>query len=90
VFACSNHFQAHCNYDSCNIRRFDSIKGHQIVEFLAARNQQIPGSLLIIWDDPQAHKCKVVRRYIERDDMDIQLAFLTDYAPELNPVEYLW
>ncbi len=67
-----------------------SIKGPQIVEFLKALNRQIPGPLLIIWDGLQAHKSKVVRRYVERDDVDIQLAFLPAYAPELNPVEYLW
>jgi transposase len=67
-----------------------SIKGPQIVEFLAALTRQTPGPLLIIWDGLQAHKSKVVRQYIERDDVDIQLAFLPAYAPELNPVEYLW
>lgn len=67
-----------------------SIKGPQIVEFLKALNRQIPGPLLIIWDGLQAHKSKVVRQYVEREDVDIQLAFLPAYAPELNPVEYLW
>jgi transposase len=67
-----------------------SIKGPQIVEFLAALNRQIPGPLLIVWDGLKAHKSKVVRQYIERDEVDIQLAFLPAYAPELNPVEYLW
>ena len=67
-----------------------SIKGPQIVEFLAALNRQIRGPLLIIWDGLKAPKSKVVREYIEREDVDIQLAFLPAYAPELNPVEYLW
>lgn len=50
-------------------------------EFLAVLNRQIPGPLLIIWDSPQTHKSKVVRQYIERDEVDIQLAFLPAYAP---------
>ena len=67
-----------------------SIKGPQIVEFLAALHRQIPGPLLIVWDGLRAHKSKLVRTYVERDDVDIQLEFLPAYAPELNPVEYLW
>lgn len=67
-----------------------SIKGPQIVEFLAALTRQIPGPLLIVWDGLRAHKSKVVRDYLERDAVDIQLEFLPAYAPELNPVEYLW
>ena len=67
-----------------------SIKGPQIVEFLAALTRQIPGPLLVVWDGLRAHKSNIVRDYLEREDVDIQLAFLPAYAPELNPVEYLW
>lgn len=67
-----------------------SIKGPQIVEFLKALTRQVPGPLFIIWDGLKAHKSKIVRNYVERDDVDIQLEFLPAYAPELNPVEYLW
>jgi transposase len=67
-----------------------SIKGPQLVEFLSALRRQIPGPLLIIWDGLRAHKSKVVRDYIEREEVDIQLEYLPAYAPELNPVEYLW
>lgn len=67
-----------------------TIKGPQIVAFLQALRRQIPGPLLIIWDGLQAHRSKLVRRYVEGDGVDIQLAFLPAYAPELNPVEYLW
>jgi transposase len=67
-----------------------AIKGPQLVEFLGALHRQIPRPLLIIWDGLQAHKSKVVRRYIEQDDVDIQLEFLPAYAPELNPVQYIW
>jgi len=67
-----------------------SIKGSQIVAFLAALTRQIPGPLLIVWDGLRAHKSRVVRNYLEREDVDIQLEFLPAYAPEHNPVEYLW
>jgi transposase len=31
-----------------------------------------------------------VREYVDRLDGKIALAFLPPYAPDLNPVEYLW
>ncbi|HQU16566.1 MAG TPA: transposase [Gammaproteobacteria bacterium] len=65
-----------------------TIKGPQIVEFLKALTRQIPGPLLIVWHGLKTHKSKVVRHYVEREDIDIQLELLPAYAPELNPVEF--
>jgi len=36
------------------------------------------------------HRSKLVREYLDSTDGHIQMAFLPPYAPELNPVEYLW
>ena len=53
--------------------------------------RQLPGrKLLIIWDRLQAHRSRLVRDYVDTEGGDIQLEFLPPYAPELNPVEYLW
>ncbi len=54
-------------------------------EFLKAFNRQIPSPLLDIWGGLGAHKSKLVREYVEREDVDIQIAFLPAYAPGLNP-----
>jgi len=67
-----------------------SIKGPQVVEFLRALRAQIDGPLLIIWDGLRVHRSKLVRQYVEADEAGIQLEFLPAYAPELNPVEYIW
>ena len=32
----------------------------------------------------------MVREYVDSTEGALQLAFLPPYAPELNPVEYLW
>jgi len=66
-----------------------SIRGPQIVEFLKALRRQLRGKLLIIWDGLRAHRSRVVREYVEADRR-MQLEFLPAYAPELNPVEYVW
>lgn len=67
-----------------------SIKAPQVVEFLRALRRQIEGPLLIIWDGLRAHRSKLVRQYVEANEEGIQLEFLPAYAPELNPVEYIW
>ena len=63
-----------------------SIKGPQLVEFLSALRRQIPKPLLIIWDGLKAHKSKVVRDYIEREDVDIQL----EYCRPMRPSSIRW
>jgi len=67
-----------------------SIKGRQAVEFLGHLRRQIPGQLLVIWDGLAVHRSRAVQRYVKRTQGDIVLARLPAYAPELNPVEYIW
>ena len=67
-----------------------AIKGPQLVEFLQALRAQIKGRLLIIWDGLPAHRSRVVRDYVESLAGQITMERLPGYAPELNPVEYLF
>lgn len=72
-------------------RLFDgSIKSPQVVEFLKHLQQQIDKPLLVIWDGLQAHRSRLVREHVESTQGRIHLARLPAYAPELNPVEFLW
>ena len=67
-----------------------TIKGPQLVEFLQALVRQIKGKLLIVWDGLPAHRSALVRKHVESLDGHIVLERLPAYAPELNPVEYIW
>lgn len=67
-----------------------SIHGRQAVDFLGHLRRQIPGNLLVIWDGLAVHRSRKVRNYVERTKGDLILAGLPAYAPELNPVEYIW
>lgn len=67
-----------------------AIKGAQLVEFLQALHQTIGHKLLVIWDGLPAHRSRLVRAFIESRKGAIQLEQLPGYAPELNPVEYIW
>lgn len=67
-----------------------SIKSAQIVEFLKALNAHFQQPLLIVWDGLRAHRSNAVRDYLDGTEGHLQVAFLPPYAPDLNPVEYLW
>ena len=67
-----------------------SIKSQQIVEFLKAISKTIGKKLLIVWDRLQAHRSTLVKEYVEAQRGRIALEYLPAYAPELNPVEYIW
>ena len=67
-----------------------SVKGPQVIEFLRALQRQLRRPLLIIWDGLPAHRSRLVRDYVESQDGALQIERLPAYAPELNPVEYIW
>lgn len=67
-----------------------SIKKEEAVDFLKALKAHLRQPLLVIWDGLKAHRSQLVRNYADRLNGHIQLAFLPPYAPDLNPVEYLW
>ena len=67
-----------------------AVKSQQVVEFLAALRRHIRGPLLVVWDGLPAHRSRLVRDYLASLDDWIHVAYLPPYAPELNPVEYIW
>ncbi len=67
-----------------------SVKKEEIVEFLKALKTQIGRPLLVIWDGLKSHRSALVRQYLDSLGGQIRIAFLPPYAPDLNPVEYLW
>lgn len=67
-----------------------AIRSPQIVQFLQALRRHLKQPLLIVWDGLQAHRSRMVRQYVAGTGGAIELAYLPPYAPDLNPVEYLW
>jgi len=67
-----------------------TIAKEQVVEFLSYLVQQLPYPLLIVWDRLPAHRSRLVAEFVEFLEGQIVLEYLPAYAPELNPVEYLW
>ena len=67
-----------------------SFNGPRVIDFLRQLRRQIKRRLLVIWDGLPAHRSRVVRDYVDSTKGAIQIEQLPGYAPELNPVEFLW
>jgi DDE superfamily endonuclease len=44
----------------------------------------------VVWDRLPAHRSRLVAQFLGSLDGQIAIEYLPPYAPELNPVEYLW
>lgn len=67
-----------------------TVKSAQVVDFLESLLRQIPGPLLIVRDRLAAHRSRLVRDFIASQRERLWVEHLPPYAPELNPVEYIW
>ncbi len=67
-----------------------AVKSPQVVDFLTALVRHIRRPLTLVWDRLPAHRSRMVRSYIDSLEGQILVEYLPPYAPELNPVEYIW
>jgi transposase len=50
----------------------------------------IEGDILLIWDRLPGHRSKITQQFIRDQKGRLEAEYLPPYAPELNPVEYIW
>ncbi|MGO9412569.1 MAG: transposase [Spirochaetia bacterium] len=67
-----------------------AIKSPQVVDFLQALVRHIHRPLILVWDRLPAHRSRMVQDYIATLCGWIHQEYLPSYAPDLNPVEYIW
>jgi transposase len=67
-----------------------SIKAPQLLHFLRHLGRQVRGKILLVWDRLGVHRSRAVREWIAAQGGRWIVEELPAYAPELNPVEYLW
>lgn len=68
-----------------------SIRSQQVVSFLHYLVEHLPGKLLVIWDGAPIHRAKAVQEYLASEQgKRVSLLSLPPYAPECNPIEWLW
>jgi transposase len=80
-------------------RRFDfcfrllednaNFHGASLVQFLEDLRGKIRGAITLLWDEIPIHRSKPVIDYLRRHRTIVAEA-LPPYAPELNPVDYVW
>ena len=61
-----------------------------MIEFLQALHHQLPGKILLLWDGAPSHRSRAVADFLVTQTDWLYVERLPTYAPELNPVEYLW
>ena len=67
-----------------------NIDAARVLSFLRHLATQLQGApFLVVWDRLQAHRAALVRAFLHTHPA-LGSVFLPAYAPELNPVEYLW
>lgn len=66
-----------------------SFAEHDYAALLDAAHQQLGGSIVLVWDNPNTHLSHAMRAYIAARDR-LTVYRLPAYAPELNPVEGVW
>jgi transposase len=61
----------------------------QVLGFLGQLRHHLRRRLLVVWDRLSAHQSRKLRQWLGHH-RGIHLEFFPPYAPELNPVEYVW
>jgi len=65
-----------------------NINAERAMDFLEHLQRQLRTPIVLIWDSFQAHKGQLINQCVL--PRSAHLEYLPPYAPELNPVEYLW
>jgi len=68
-----------------------SVNKWAVLKFLRDLKAEMAGrKLLLFWDGLAAHRAKIVSQFIFDNKKWLSTERFPAYAPELNPVEYLW
>ena len=71
------------------LHRDANVNAPRTAAFLTQLDRQFGGPFVVVWDRLQAHRAIVVRDFLKAHP-HVRRVFLPPYAPELNPIEYLW
>lgn len=69
----------------------DNFKAKDIIAFLQALKRHFRGArLILIWDRLPGHKARITQQYLLTQRHWLRTEWLPSYAPDLNPIEYVW
>ena len=66
-----------------------NVNTQTVADFLNHLTRQLRGPIVLLWDCFGPHKSRKMNAYLG-DHPNIHPEFFPPYAPELNPVEYVW
>lgn len=67
-----------------------SIKEDAVLTYLEALHKQASGKIVLLWDHLPAHRSAKVAAYLSAHQDWLRVEWFPAYAPELNPIEYVW
>jgi transposase len=67
----------------------ENIRAPLVADFLRQLRTQLAAPVILIWDRLPSHRARCVQNWLQQQT-GLDAEFLPPYAPELNPVEYLW
>ena len=70
--------------------KLGNVDGPATMAFLRSLRRHIHAPVLLVWDRLPAHVSRLTRDWIVSQRQWLEGEWLPPYAPELNPVEYLW
>lgn len=70
--------------------RDNYFNNQRMAGFLERLMRELPGRMIVIWDNGNMHRGDPIRDAVERFTPRLTLERLPPYAPMLNPVEPLW
>jgi transposase len=73
----------HTRLHDCNLSSM------QIIEFLCSLLQKESGEIVLVWDNAPIHSRKKIALFLAEHPR-LHVYEFPAYAPELNPVEYVW
>jgi transposase len=68
----------------------DSVNAQSLVAFLERLHRDVPGPIVLLWDGLPAHRSRIVKAFIADNQDWLKVERFPAYAPELDPVEFLW
>ncbi len=66
------------------------VTGTEVIWFLEQLLEEIPGRVMVVWDNGGIHRCVEVTTFTWLNRRRLELRRFPPYAPELNPDETIW
>jgi transposase len=67
-----------------------SLSSPEVIEFLRNVRRHVPGPVVVVWDGLSCHRSGETQKHIASQANWLTVERFPAYAPELNPLEYLW